>query len=407
MRKSQHFERTFADVFAMPESSTRTVTADGYLTAPATLARAGVFKYLAAELGLTDRKPNDVINVYRSADALAKATETFESQTITLDHKWTNAKNWRDNAVGDVRDVEMQGDAMIGTLIIRDDGAIKAIDEAKMTQLSNGYAARLLRRAGKHLGQDYEYEQTDFHGNHIAIVGAARCGSECRIGDSAGEKEKTMVTRNFDGLTATMENEQSGQVFDRLLHLCDERGKEIATLKAVVPKIKLGDKELDGDAVRVLVEGKDAEIKTLKDAAQTPEQVHALVVARSNAIANARELVPDLKITDADTAHTIRVTALDAVISKDEMAKTMLDAALGTIKLADAKPEVVETAFNTIAAGLKKARDARKVTDSRKQIGSLATATAAGDDTDPRQAYMDAQRQAWKGAPATAKSGVN
>jgi hypothetical protein len=400
----QTFAHTFEDAITMPEASTRTITIDGYLTAPAVLARAGVFKYLAAELGLSDRKPTDVVPVYRSAEALQKAIDTFESQTITLDHKWTTASNWRDNAIGDVRDIEMHGDEMVGTLIIRDAEAIKAIDANKMTQLSNGYSARLMRKAGKHQGMDYEYEQTDFHGNHTAVVGMARCGSECRIGDSATAKETPMITRSYDGLTVTLENEQSGQIVDRMAHALDESKKELATLKAAVPKIKLGDKELDGDAVRVLIEGKDAEIKALKDSAQTPEQVHALVVARSNAISHARELVPDLKIGDADTAHTIRVTALDAVIVKEDMAKSMLEAALGTTKLADANPAVVETAFNTISAGLKKARESRKVTDSRKQIGSLATATSTSDEKDPRQTWIDAQQKTWRGPQ---KSEVN
>jgi hypothetical protein len=215
-----------------------------------------------------------------------------------------------------------------------------------------------------------------------------------------------MVTRNLDGLTVTFDNEQSAQIVDKTLRALDDTKKELATLKAATPKIKLGDKELDGEAVRVLVEAKDAEIKTLKEAAQTPEQVHTLVVARSNAIAHARELVPDVKIGDSDTAHTIRITALDAVIAKDETAKAMLEAALGATKLTDAKPEVVETAFNTIAAGLKKARDARRVVDSRTQVGSLATATASGDEKDPRQAWIDAQAKMWKGA-AAAKTEVN
>jgi uncharacterized protein len=397
----QTVAHTFADVITLPDVSTRTITIDGYLTAPAVLARAGVFKYHAAELGLSDRKPTDVVHVYRSAEALQKAVDSFESQTITLDHKWTNASNWRDNAIGDVRDVEMHGEEMHGTLIIRDAEAIKAIDANKATQLSNGYNAKLVRKAGKHLGMDYEFEQIDFHGNHTAVVGMARCGSECRIGDSATTaKETPMITRSYDGLTVTLENEQSGQIVDRMAHALDESKKELATLKAATPKLKISDKDMTSDEVTALIVAKDAEIKTLKDATQTPEQIHSLVVARSNAITNARELVPDLKVGDADTAHTIRVTALDAVIAKDDMAKTMLEAALGATALKDAKPEVVETAFNTISAGLKKARASRKVTDSRSQIGALATATAT-EDKDPRQKWMDAQSNAWKGPQKT------
>jgi len=400
----------FMDLVEAPPSTARTFTGDGYLTAPATLARAGVFRYLASELGLKDRKPNDVVMVFRSPETLDAALDTFESQTITLDHKWTTAANWKDNAIGDVRDVEIQGDSMVGTLIVRDAAAIKAIQKGT-SQLSNGYLAKLLHRPGKHQGQDYEFEQTDLHGNHVAIVPKARNGPDCRISDSDptySSEENTMITRSFDGLSVTLENELSGQVFDRVVRELGDAKTQITTLKAIVPKVKLGDKEMDSTEVATLVAAKDAEIKTLKDGQQTPEQIHALVVSRSNAITSARELVTDLAIDDKDTAHDIRRKALDALTPKDETAKAMLDAALGTVKLADAQPAVVEVAFATIAAGLKRAKDARKVTDSRKQVSNLATITdSTGNEKDPRQAYADQLTQAWKGPQPTSKTEVN
>lgn len=403
-------ERQFNDVIVTPDASMRTITKDGYLTAPATLARAGVFKYLAGELGIKDRKPETPIAVFRSPESLAEAVDSFESQTITLDHKWTTAANWRANAVGDVRDVELRGDSMVGTLIVRDAKAIKAIDEGT-SQMSNGYAAKLVHRPGKYQGEDYEYEQTTFHGNHVAIVDKARCGPDCRIFDSehadTPPKEKPMVTRMYDGLTLNLENEHSGQMVDRMLLAITDSRKEIDRLKALTPKFKIADKELTETEIAALIAGKDGEIKTLKDAAQTPEQVHALVVARSNAIASAREMVPDLKIEDKDSAHDIRRAALDALAPKDATVKAMLDAALGTTKLADAQPAVLEVAFATISAGLKRAKDSRKVTDSRQQISTLADARGTSE-TDPRAAYTAQLADAWRGPqPVTPKKEVN
>jgi len=394
----------FQDYSDFPETSQRTITGDGYLTAPAILASAGVFEYLASELGLTDRKATDRVKVFRSVEELTKAVDSFESQTITLDHKWTDASNWRSNAIGDVRDVEIRGDSMMGTLIVRDAEAIRAIGKGK-AQVSNGYKARLISKPGEFRGQTYEFEQIDFHGNHTAVVDAARCGPLCRIGDS-NPKENTMITRNYDGLTVTLENEQSGQVFDRLARELGEAKTQITTLKAAVPKVKIGDKELDAAEVTTLITAKDTEITTLKGAAQTPEQIHALVVSRSNAITSAREMVADLAIDDKDSAHDIRRKTLDALAPKDETAKAMLDAALGGVKLADAQPATVEVAFATIAAGLKRAKAARKVTDSRQQIGAVGTGiTAVGDEADPRSQYLQRIGDDWKGTPA--KTEVN
>ncbi len=216
-----------------------------------------------------------------------------------------------------------------------------------------------------------------------------------------------MITRNYDGLTVTLENEQSGQVFDRLARELGDAKTQITTLKAATPKVKLGDKELDATEVTTLITAKDAEIKTLKDAAQTPEQIHSLVVSRSNAITSAREMVADVAIDDKDSAHDIRRKTLDALAPKDETAKAMLDAALGGVKLADAPPATVEVAFATIAAGLKRAKAARKVTDSRQQIGSIGTGTTAvGDEVDPRTAYAQRLGDEWKDAKPS-KTEVN
>lgn len=406
-------EAQFEDDLATPLDSTRTTTVDGYLVAPAILARAGVFEYHASELGLTDRQPNAVVKVYRSADELKKAVETFESQAVTLDHKWTNATNWRTHAVGDVRDVEMRGGEMAGTLIIRDRAAIDAVKKGT-SQLSNGYQAKLVAKTGIFDSKAYEFEQIEFRGNHTAIVPAARCGSVCRIGDKqvviSETKETThMVTRNFDGLTVSCENEQSAQVVDKMLKQLGDANKEIETLKAAPVTIKLGDKQLGVDEVNAVVVAKDAEIKTLKDAQQTPEQIHALVVSRSNAIAAAHLMTPDLKIGDTDSADTIRKNALATVITKDETAKAMLDAALGTVKLADAPPATVEVAFATISAGLKKAKDSRRVVDSRQQIGAVGTGTASTnvDDVDPRTQYTQRIGDDWKPAAAHTKTEVN
>ena len=48
-----------------PISSERTYTDEGFLVVPARISRTGIQEYLAVEMGLTDRDPNDIIRVYR------------------------------------------------------------------------------------------------------------------------------------------------------------------------------------------------------------------------------------------------------------------------------------------------------------------------------------------------------
>jgi hypothetical protein len=74
-----------------------------------------------------------------------------------------------------------------------------------------------------------------------------------------------MITRMVDGLTVNLENEVSGQVVDWLMRRFDDVKKELDALKTEPSRIQFFDKQLDGDAVRVLIAQKDAEISALKD----------------------------------------------------------------------------------------------------------------------------------------------
>jgi uncharacterized protein len=176
----------FNDAVDMPSS--RTTTREGYLITSGVLARAGVYHYRAGELGLQDarRKPEELLPVFRSRAELEKAVESFDKQAIIIgDHKFISGKNWRNHAVGDVHDVRMQNDAMMGTLIVRDADAIRQIQDGKRTQLSNGYSAQILPRAGTYQGQNYAFEQVGIVGNHLLVTDKGRCGVACSIGDSA------------------------------------------------------------------------------------------------------------------------------------------------------------------------------------------------------------------------------
>src|SRR5690625_5711029 len=59
--------------------TSRTITDEGYLLAPAYVARTGVQQYLASELELTDRNPNEIINVYRPPGTDRKSTRLNSS----------------------------------------------------------------------------------------------------------------------------------------------------------------------------------------------------------------------------------------------------------------------------------------------------------------------------------------
>ena len=75
-----------------------------------------------------------------------------------------------------------------------------------------------------------------------------------------------MITRTYDGMTVTLQDQFTGEVFDHMARLLQDARQELATLKAAAPIVRFGDCDLDAGGVRSLVQQKDAEIATLKDA---------------------------------------------------------------------------------------------------------------------------------------------
>jgi hypothetical protein len=175
---------------------TRRRTRDGYSVVTARVARGGnVQLYSGAEVG----KPEmSVVRVYRPADEVfAKSTmDSFAHKPVTVGHpdQHVSADNWRQHAVGHIDgEVVREGDFVRVPLILMDAEAIKAVDDGTR-ELSMGYDCALVWEAGvSPSGQAYDAFQRGIRSNHVAIVSAARGGSELRIGDSARKELGTMT----------------------------------------------------------------------------------------------------------------------------------------------------------------------------------------------------------------------
>ena len=110
-----------------------TITDDGYLEAPARVARTGIQTYAGWELGRPDLK---TVDVYRcEEEVFSKASlETFSKLPITDDHPadGVNAKNWKQLAVGVTGDdVLRDGEYLKIGLKITDNDAVQSIKDGK------------------------------------------------------------------------------------------------------------------------------------------------------------------------------------------------------------------------------------------------------------------------------------
>lgn len=174
-------------------------TPEGYLLCcDVPIARTGVLSYaadelpeeLAKELAEGAAKGQKVVQVRREAADLFEpsAMASYEGKPLTIDHPdvFVHPDNYREESRGHVQNVRRgegaEDDLLLADILVMDEEAI-ALVERGLRELSCGYDA------------DYEtvrpgeVKQTNFVGNHVALVDRGRCGPRCAIKDSV---ENTM-----------------------------------------------------------------------------------------------------------------------------------------------------------------------------------------------------------------------
>lgn len=169
--------------FAVSQSK-RIYTDEGFLRVPGRVARTGTQEYLARELGLTDRAPNDIIKVYRPEGSVfdADSLASYDGADVTIEHPsgLVNAETYRHVSVGTVRGAGTRdGDFVTAELIIKDAAGVKAVESGKV-QLSAGYTA-IYDEAPE--GEPYDFIQREIRINHVALVDTARAGAQARLFD--------------------------------------------------------------------------------------------------------------------------------------------------------------------------------------------------------------------------------
>lgn len=164
-------------------------TKEGYLIATARVARTGNQNYLASELGdvaiAAGFKPDDVVRVYRAPDQVFsdKTLTSITRVPVTLGHppEMVDADNWSKYAVGEVGDAYgTEPEWIVVNPMIKD---ASAREKARTThpEISMGYTANIVKARD---GVDADFEMVDIDMNHLALVQAARAGSQARIGDA-------------------------------------------------------------------------------------------------------------------------------------------------------------------------------------------------------------------------------
>lgn len=179
--------------------SARTKDSNGYMhVAVSNLTKEQVVPYMGdsipgyKELGL---EPDKVYQIYRPADEIEKAVETFNGLPLMLDHWDMDAENIpKDKVVGSLgTDAKWEKPYLTNSLIVTDANAIKAIEDGSYSELSASYACDIDMSGGIFEGKSYDGVMRNIKGNHVALVHEGRAGHDVKVADSAMEGgEKVM-----------------------------------------------------------------------------------------------------------------------------------------------------------------------------------------------------------------------
>jgi uncharacterized protein len=374
---------TATDYFAL---STRRVSDEGFLIARGNIARVGIQEYRRFELGL-DGDPMGRVKLYRAPGEVfaPDSMRSFEGKPITIDHppNGVDAKNWRDLAVGDARDIKRAGVFMDAELTFKSKDAIAELDDGK-SQLSNGYAFDLDMTPGTTPdGLAYDGMQRNIRGNHVALVDAARCGSACRVADSTptGDSEMSTQKITIDGIPVEVSDVAAAAVTKLLKQVAD------ATDRASAAEAKLTGMVAADTHAKVV-----ADLAAAQKDAMTPAARDAMVADWAAALSTARRLVPEI-VTDGKTCHAVRREVLATLSAKDEAVKAVIGAVLQGMAVDVAGEDHVRAAFNTAALMVKPAAgtDDRTVADAFTGTETTKTAPVLTG----REKAMKASQDAW------------
>ena len=293
-------------------------TKEGYLLARSRVARTGMQDYLAKELGDVAKeagfKPNDIVKVYRSPEAVfdKDSLASLTRAPVTIDHPGEDvtADTWAKYAVGEIGDrymiEEAEGWIAVDPMIKDADAITKA--ETTHKEWSMGYSAKI--RPSQVSDADFEMYEIRF--NHIAAVPRGRAGSEARIGDSAA---------NQWGVSPLTTSNEVPKMEMKAVAIGDKAIVNVAATDADTLTKTLTDKDTAIGELKAKLA--DAEIKILTD-----EQMQAKVKDLADAMAR-REAVKakfgDEAIKDASDAEIAGMfKIIDKAPAQDDTARKAL-----------------------------------------------------------------------------------
>lgn len=379
---------------------------NGFLKAPVTATRTGVFKYRMAD-GTERRElrpPDEVFN-QASMDSLKGVPFTNRHPTELV-----NSKNAKKYMVGYTSDsVRREQNYLQTDVTITDDATIGEIDKLGLREVSCGYNCELEPKTGVFDGERYDFVQRKIRYNHLAAVDRGRAGPSVRLHLDGQDGE---CVSDGDG---------SSRAAEDINPVKEDQG---------MAKIKLNDVEFDASevlasAVSTHLKNVDADLAKAKKASddkdekmKAMEQDADKMKAKCDSLTSELATAKAVTVTDADIA--VRVSARRKL---EDVAKTKLDAETAKkldsmsdrdLKIAviaadakdfkaDGKSDVyIDARFDHIAESANAPKTQTKLDAALSNLdASRGDAPKSADDV--RAARMKMDSEAWKTPLGVAK----
>ena len=332
-------------------------TPQGYIKTTAKITKGAVLQYYGHEIGLTDSRANQIINVHRTLEELSKpeTLKSIDGMPLTITHppdKKVSADDWKDKTVGHVQNPRVEGNYIVCDVYIQDKSAIELLKDKDIRELSVGYEPADIQEIN---GQFYHI---NIRVNHIAIVAEGRAGSDCRLNDSKpkiganlmpkknkllalidsfrkrlndaeGELSKEEINKMIDELTKQLEEVQ-GKEDEESKSKAEELQKQIDELKAQLEALNDDDPNAGDDQKDAQIVALTAELEAVKkERDELKARVEELEAEKDmgSVVNDAKTRFPKVKLNDAKSARDVRINVLvDHGIYSKEQATKLTDA---------------------------------------------------------------------------------
>jgi len=279
------------------------------------ISKEGVFDYSGRQIGADDK--NKIFKVYRPAEELEKAVNSFKLVPFVDDHAMLGDKGIPAENKGvqgtTGEDVYFKDGILYANLKIFSE-AVKNLIENGKKELSCGYTCKYEFKSGTFKGQPYEVIQRDIKGNHVALVEAGRMGKQVAVLDRAALDE--ILKKEDNNMTIKELDEKIKKLVEQLDALKAERAKEEEEEVAKDDDVKKDDdkkeKDVKDDEPKAEEKKKDDEDAKKDDKKEEKEGLDAALIRK--------EIIKDIAERDiyvAKLSPTIG-TCDHAMMDKDQ-----------------------------------------------------------------------------------------